>query len=227
MVRTGALAVGMVAAAACGMPDAGRYGRLVADIAPVRVNATDDVHRPGFNGRVWVSRPIIGGLAGHWAAHSNPAAEYYGAYDVPATYVPVRVGHTRIAIDAWQRLDAPGLVRLEVARQQWLYEHNYTGGVRTFVNDAVLWRSAVPGDSGARGGGDAVAEHRRIVPRATIRVRDHVPRVRRPLRVEATDAPSLPRVLSVSLQPDSRIIVRARECSVIATAAAGATPPGD
>ena len=72
--------------------------------------------------------------------------------------ISVRVNHTPIAISPWNRLDASGLERLELARNEWLRANGYILGVRTFVNPRFA-----PAD-------EAQAEEASMpVPRATIR----------------------------------------------------------
>jgi hypothetical protein len=140
---------------------------------------------PEINGRLWVSRPLIGPEPGPILPHFGPPGpDHYGAVDNPYAGVPVRVGHIVVTVSAWERIDKPGMQRFEDARQFWLRENNYTGGVRTFVNDLHLWIPPEPRamrsdeDPGTAGG---IPE-----PRATIRVPEGTPRQRRPLRVQGT-----------------------------------------
>jgi hypothetical protein len=152
----------------------------------------DDVNRPGFNGRLFITRPVIGGMQGPWAvAEGEPGASYYGAFDNQDAMLFARVGHTTIGISPWQRLDLEGLRHIERARAFWLQERGYTGGVRTFVNDAVIWKHAeTPAPAPQADAGDAKAKPAapaKIEPRATIRVPEDVPRVKHRIRVQGVD----------------------------------------
>ena len=111
--------------------------RPIATVPLYPVNMTDDVHRTGFNGRLWRSRP---GMAyGPYSVYSgNPGAESYGAYGEEDQLVYAKVGLMTIGISPWDRVEPRGLRQLENARQFWLKEQGYVGGVRTFVNDAYI-----------------------------------------------------------------------------------------
>ncbi len=128
---------GLVAAVSMmGWHDGSHLGRPIATPATYPAGMADDVHRPGFNGRVWVSRPIIGGVQGPYATAEGMDAERYGAFGGEDATVYARVGHQAIAIDAFHPITKNGLRRLEAARNFWLKEQGYVGGVRTFVNEA-------------------------------------------------------------------------------------------
>jgi hypothetical protein len=164
--------------------------RPIATAAPYPAGMADDVRRPGFNGRMWVTRPIIGGMdaVGGWAvSEGDPGASAYGAFDRQDATVYVRVVHTVIGVNAWEQIDKPGLAHLEHARQFWLRERGYTGGVRTFVNDAVLWNHPQGRDTREADASPSPLIERagEIQPRATIRVPAEWPRTHR-IRVEAT-----------------------------------------
>lgn len=163
----------------------GQYDyRPIATYPSYPLNMVDDVRRPGFNGRLYVTRPIMGGMEGPWAvAETDPGASYYGAYDNQDAHVYVRVGQAAIGINAWERIDHPGLRHLESARQFWLHENNYTDGVRTFVNDATLW-----GRHEARQDAGQASAPGPIEPRATFRVREDMPRGRSRIRVQNDSA---------------------------------------
>jgi hypothetical protein len=162
-------------AATVGMYDPSRDPRPIATRPPA-----------DMNGRLFISRPLIGPLPGPALLHA-PGAAYYGAIDAADAAVPVRVGHLVVTISPWERIDKPGLRRFEEAREFWLKESNYTGGVRTFVNDRHLWEPPQAG-----GGHVDAGEPEQVrgipQPRATIRIPEGMPRQRRPLRVEG-DAP--------------------------------------
>jgi hypothetical protein len=88
-------------------------------------NVADDARRPGFGGRLWVSS----------SAHdvSEPGPKAYGAPANDDTVIYARVVNHAVSISPWQHQEVRSL---EAARQEWLKENGYTGGVRTFVNDA-------------------------------------------------------------------------------------------
>src|SRR5438874_5197288 len=123
-----------------GMVDGGhRYSRRpIATAAPYPAGLADDVRRPGFNGRMWVSRPLLGARQeGPYAVdEGSPGSEAYGAFDHAAATVYARVGHILVGVSPWQSINQGGLKRLEAARNFWLKEQGYTGGVRTMINDA-------------------------------------------------------------------------------------------
>ncbi|MEX2217987.1 MAG: hypothetical protein WD749_04440 [Phycisphaerales bacterium] len=169
----------------------GRHADRPIATAPLYPSSmADDVHRPGFNGRLFVTRPIIGPGHGPYAvAEGSPGASHYGAFDQQDATVYVRVGHTAIGINAWERHGKRGLAHLENARQFWLYERGYTGGVRTFVNDTVTFgapRERVVREASAAPAGPAsTPSAREIRPRATITVPADVPRAKSRIRVRS------------------------------------------
>lgn len=113
--------------------------RLLVTPPPYPGNMVDDVHRPGFNGRYYLRRPVIGGMAGPYAlARSEQGAEAYGAFGSESEVVWARVNHQPIALDPFTRLPS-GMVLQERARELWLRQHGYTGGVRTHVNDLYVF----------------------------------------------------------------------------------------
>ena len=73
-------------------------------------------------------------------------------------------------------------------RHFWLQEQGYTGGVRTFVNDSIVWGP----DGAMAAAAGAEAEHAsapgEVTPRATIQLPADMPRQRRRLRVDAGGA---------------------------------------
>jgi hypothetical protein len=115
--------------------------RPIATTPAYPVGMADDVRRPGFNGRLYVTRPILGVLQGDFARTvPRPELDAYGAYLTPCESVPARVGLLTISISPWHAWNEQGHRGLERARQVWLAENNYTGGVQTHVNDYFLWR---------------------------------------------------------------------------------------
>lgn len=157
-----------------------RLGRPIATAALYPAGMADDVHRPGFNGRLYVTRPIIGGMQGPYATEASLLADQYGAYGDEYSVVYARVGSLVVGINAFEPITKNGLRRFEQARNFWLQEQGYTGGVRTFVNDAYLFRKP---DGAPRAESNAKPE-----PIATIKLPDDMPRRKNRLRVEATPA---------------------------------------
>lgn len=157
-----------------------RLGRPIATEAPYPAGMADDVHRPGFNGRMWVTRPIIGGMRGPYPTDRSLLAERYGGYGDEGSTVYARVGSLAVGISAFEPITMNGLRRFEQARNFWLQEQGYTGGVRTFVNDAYVWRKP---DGEARVDASATKPE----PLATIKLRDDMPRRKNRLRVHATE----------------------------------------
>lgn len=156
-----------------------RLGRPIATSANYPAGMADDVHRPGFNGRLWISRPIIGGMQGPYATEESLLAERYGGYGHDDAVVYARVGSLAVGISAFESIPQNGLRRFEQARNFWLQEEGYVGGVRTFVNDAYVWRKA--------DGEPRVESKGAVEPLATIKVPDDMPRRKsNRLRVDAT-----------------------------------------
>src|SRR4029434_6191800 len=81
--------------------------RPIATMAAYPPGMADDVRRPGFNGRLWVSRPIMGSMQqGPYPTDwGSPGPEAYGAFDNQDAEVWVRVNHQVVGISAWQRLN--------------------------------------------------------------------------------------------------------------------------
>jgi hypothetical protein len=193
-----------IAVSAIGWHDNTRLGRPIATPAPYPAAMADDVQRPGFNGRVWVSRPVIGGQQGPYASGCSCQAERYGAYGNENATVYVRVGGQVIGINAFEPITKNGLRRLEEARNFWLRENGYVGGVRTFVNDAYV-KVAEPiarasdSPAPARAGVST-----KIEPRATIQLPADMPRRSNRLRVDAGSKERVIRVYS-SVAPESTV----------------------
>ncbi len=171
----------------------------------------DDVNRPGFNGKIFLRRPVIGGVDA-WAVESgNPGADYFGAFgseDLAVGLVidPLEpfsafdygiVSPWQIANDrsyrknpytnAYSRAHDKAADRLEAQRQIWLRENGMTGGVRTHVNDATLFSPAERQEASLP------------TPRATIRIPDGEPRLKRNMRVQGPARISLPPGVSAEI----------------------------
>ena len=113
------------AAVACGtVPHLGphyRTDRLLATPALYPANMTDDAHRPGFNGALFRTRPIIGPGHGPYArVYGQPGPEYYGAWGEADQRVYIYVGHLVVSISPWTRIPEEGLEDFERARNDWL-----------------------------------------------------------------------------------------------------------
>jgi hypothetical protein len=189
--------------AAAGPDDVARDAVAQWPVAKASTGAAlglDDPHRADINGKLWVGRPVIGGV--ETGDKSTAHANEYGAYDarnarvyvcVPGLF-PFQSGLVA-AIDPFQKQnDRSGLRsnwsdpyknankklqdRLEDARQAWLKDNGYTGGVRTFVNDATLFKPPASDKKQSDASGQ-------IEPRATFQVAPEVARKARPFRVEA------------------------------------------
>lgn len=121
-------------------------GPALATRRPYPAGRADDVRRPGFNGSMWVGESHWGGVQHHWPVDSgSPGAASYGATGREDEMVFVNLGPYVVAINPWESIDATGKERpakirqkLEDARNEWLKERGYVGGVRTHVNDAHL-----------------------------------------------------------------------------------------
>jgi hypothetical protein len=113
--------------------------RPIATIAPYPPGMADDVRRPGYNGRLWVGRPVIGGRQGAYPlGWPGPGPEAYGAMDNQGAVVYAKTGHQIVQLSPWVRVEPEGLKQLRRAQDFWLKEQGYTGGVRTFVNDLYM-----------------------------------------------------------------------------------------
>lgn len=153
-------AIAVIASLALGQvpPDGWRVGDDVylSTPRPYPANMTDSVRRPGFNGRLYLRRPIIGGTAGPYATPQPcPGAEAFGGYGSENDIAWARVNHQPIALDPFRRLPDQ-MQHQNMARQVWLRQYGFVGGVRTHVNDAYLLEA------------ETVAEAPK--PRATIKV---------------------------------------------------------
>jgi hypothetical protein len=138
-------------------------------------NVTDSVRRPGFGGRMWISASV-----GSFD-NQEPGPAAYGAHAGDDTVIYGRIGHLAISMSPWQEQAEP---RLEAARQEWLKENNFTGGVRSFVNDASPAAQAM-----ASSGAPEVPSVRvrtPITPRGVIEVSPEATKFRQRMQVRAT-----------------------------------------
>lgn len=148
--------------------------RPLATPAPYPTNIVDSTERPGFNGQLWIDRAIVGGAPRQWpVGWGEPGPAHYGAPETFAPSVYVRRDVQVIGISPWLAIENENLYPLENARQFWLKEHGYIGGVRTFINPAVR-----------QGVMDAEAPLA-IEPRARFRAPAEAPKIRRRMDVRA------------------------------------------
>lgn len=167
---------------------ASRLRGQLATRPPYPAARADDVNRPGFNGRLWVGRTIIGGQADYSPADDGHAAYGADGYDNSMAYV--RIGSIVSAVSPWDVVKGSGNRSLEAGRQQWLAEQGYTGGVRSFVNDLYVERPA-PADQVASAGTPDSAAKKAIEPRATIHLPIDQPRFKSRMHVKANGAEAL------------------------------------
>ncbi len=165
--------------------------RSLATVRPYPQHRADDVRRPGFNGRAWQGRPIIGGVhTGYPVGWPDPGPEAYGAIGHEQARVYVVVGHQVISISPWVKLEGRANIPLEHARQEWLKERGYVGGVRTFVNDAYVVGEHDHDDDHVEGGRDHASNEGKpnggkIEPRGVIELAPDVPRFKSRMQVDA------------------------------------------
>ncbi len=156
--------------------------RALATPRPYPAGIADSVRRHGFNGRLWVTMSNPGPVTYHHSTGSN--AEAYGAAGHDDARVLARIGTEVVGFSPWHAFSSEGMKRYEIARQLWLKEHGYTGGVRTFVNDAYL-ANHLPVHAMAEAPADStiVAKKGKIEPRAIIEISPDVPRFRKRMEV--------------------------------------------
>ena len=181
-------------------------GRAIATPRAYPLGRVDDVRRPGFNGRLWVGRPIVGPETNDWPlGWADPGPSAYGASEMNFSVAHILVGQVSAPISPWEAVPGIGMSHIESARQEWLKENGYTGGVRTFMNDAFVNKE----------------HHARadIQPRATIQVAPDVTRFKSRMQVKA--AP-----VHTPVKADSIVTVRPKIESgtqVASTSSASAT----
>jgi hypothetical protein len=140
----------------------------------------DDVRRPGFNGKEWRGESIVGGRTPWPQTWRDPGPAAYGAIGDENAVVYARVGDVVVALSPWEYA---GNARLEYARQAWLKEKGYVGGVRTFVNDTLKRPESVAI-------AETAAKNGKIVPRAILSVPIDMPRFKSHQEVKADDKPA-------------------------------------
>lgn len=117
-----------------------QYSKSLTLHHPFR-SGVDDVRRPGFNGLPWTTDPNSHASLPTGDPRS-PGANAYGAPAATSNIILFRHWPHALAIDPFERVDAPSLPlhvqrKAEEFRNAWLKDHGYTGGVRTFTNDAA------------------------------------------------------------------------------------------
>lgn len=131
------------------------------------------VYTPGYSAnhaRLWVGDDVKD-IASRRAWRENPGRVAYGAVEHnDAGRVHIRANDLVVTISPWQQVEGETYQNREAARQQWLKERGYTGGVRTFVNPARL-RAMQANPDAPRGTDAAKTEGGRPEPAATIRLR--------------------------------------------------------
>jgi|GEM_PF-2636368 len=165
-----------------------------------------------MNGRIFKGRPIIGGAELGTKTDAAHAAASYGAFGDEGTRVqaqveglfrfhptttvefspwtPVPEQQASPASDPYSRAHQKMSRRAEEARQQWLKDNNYVGGVRTFVNDAVLYNLPAPKPT-----------TRAIEPRGVIELNPEVPAFKSRMKVQAVPTINMPKVAMKSTAP--------------------------
>ncbi len=155
--------------------------------------------RTVINGRLYNGRVIIGGVPGGRDTEAAHAAASYGAYGEEGTrgsaqvqglfrfhptttvefspWTPVPQQQRSPYTDSFSRAQMKMALRAEDARQQWLKDNNYTGGVRTFVNDAVRYNVPLP------------RTQTQIEPRGVIEVSPETPAFKSRMQVRVSPAP--------------------------------------
>jgi hypothetical protein len=148
------------------------------------------------NGRLYKGAAIIGGLdvapktdlahaAASYGAMGDEAvrvqAEIQGLFRFHPTstvemspWAPVPTQRNSPATDSYSRAQEKMARRAEDARQQWLKDNNYVGGVRTFVNDAELYSAP------------AAKKTELPKPRGVIQLSPDVPAFRSRMHVQGT-----------------------------------------
>jgi hypothetical protein len=169
------------------------------------------------NGRLFIATVVTSNPTGQRIEREDAAARY-GATGAGQSTVAVRVpglfafDHQGYVanIDPWQPVVAGNVSpysnpfsnahrklasKVEAARQQWLKDNNFVGGVRTFMNDAVTapaLLSASPAEDIHEGAQSPNISHG-PKPRAVIELAPDAPRLRSKMRVQASPARVLPR----------------------------------
>lgn len=150
-------------------------GRL-STRAPYPYGRADDVRRPGFNGLLWIGRPIIGGInTGYPQDWNAPGPDAYGASEYDDQTVHAQFGCQSVPLSPWEYVQGSGLHSLEQSRQKWLRERGYAGGVRTFVNDLYLFKQEIAAAPQARATIELAPDQPRFKSRMEVRATQTIP----------------------------------------------------
>ena len=116
----------------------------VADRLSYPAGRVDSVRRPGFNGKAWAGESFVGGVESYPSETGSPGAAAYGAVGDEDAIAHLRVGPYVVGVNPFEEIRAEGkemprhiLAAMEEARNQWLKDRGYVGGVRTFTNPAA------------------------------------------------------------------------------------------
>ncbi len=199
----------LAATAAMSIGQCVEYGRVtesdrpIATVAPFPGNMVDDVRRPGFNGRLWVGRPVIGGMDGPYpVGWESPGPEAFGAFDAQDELVYARIGLMTISVNPWEEVKPENLRALRNAQQFWLKERGYIGGVRTHVNDLYLWKEQDKAGAARAGEPELLDKPAGLPePRMIFEVPADMPRVKSRIKVEAEPARGAEAIVVLSPQP--------------------------
>ncbi|MFA6046645.1 MAG: hypothetical protein WC718_16795 [Phycisphaerales bacterium] len=169
------------------LPSGASGARPIDGPPPYPYARVDSTRRPGFGGRLWLTLPYMGGVDVYPTGEQD-LAEAHGVIE-RGQVVHARVGELSVPISPWQRWDDRSYIRLEASRQQWLAENGFTGGVRTFVNDANFdWTGSGEAKYEIAQAAPARIDPATIQPRAIIELSPEVTKFRSRMHVNAGDA---------------------------------------
>jgi hypothetical protein len=124
----------------------------------------------------------VGGVESYPVESGSPGAAAYGAVGEEGAIANLRVGPYVVGVNPFEEIRAEGkeiprhiLTAMEGARNEWLKERGYVGGVRTFTNPAASVGTKQAID---------------LTPKAVIPAPTDLPRVRSRMEVRAT-APTM------------------------------------
>lgn len=169
------------------LPNGASGARAIDGPPPYPYARVDSTNRPGFGGRLWLTLPYMGGVE-VYPNGIDDVAEAHGVID-RGQVVHARIGELSVPISPWRVWDNRSYIRLEASRQQWLAENGFTGGVRTFVNDANFnWTGNGPGEYEVAQARPARIDPATIQPRGIIELSPELTKFRSRMQVNAGDA---------------------------------------
>lgn len=187
------------------LPSGASGARHIDGPPPYPYARVDSTRRPGFGGRLWLTLPYMGGVDAYPTGEQD-LAQAHGVIE-RGQVVHARVGELSVPISPWQRWDDRSYIRLEASRQQWLAENGFTGGVRTFVNDANFdWNGTGNGYEIAQATPSRI-DPSTIRPRAIIELSPEVTKFRTRMHVDAGDVTRALRRTGVQVPTVTRVIV--------------------